>query len=660
MAQPVPQGSKPYIPASKSLPELTLKAIVLGIILAAILGGANAYIGLKIGQTITACIPAAVMSMAILGLFKKSNILENNIVQTMASAGEVVAAATIFTLPALLVIGYWKSFSYFDVVLIIITGGLIGVLFSIPLRHALIVDENLAFPEGVATAEVLKAGDGQKGSAKILVQGGLLAALVKLGEAGLQLFAGSLHAWTYAGGTVVGFGTGLAPVMLGAGYIIGARVCLTLLVGAVIMWGICIPLAGLFQGLPEAASAFDAAIALKSQMRYIGVGAMIAGGASALIQVLRPIRCAISKSCQALMSKKKVALLRTEKDIPFSYVLIGLAVLFVPVYFMVQYFFKTVSPCLCESSCLLISMLSLVATFLIGFLAAAIGGYMAGLVGSSSNPLSGVLIACIVLISCIFLFVVRDEINFQENDVAAMGFAASIIMLAAVIGCIGSVSCDNLQDLKSGHVLGSTPWKQQVALCIGVVASAFVMGPVMQILFEAYGMAGVFPREGMDAAHGLSAPQAMLIATVTKGMIGASLPLDLIFIGVGIAIVAIFIDRHMKKTGKGAFPPLAIALGLYLPLEVSIPMFFGGLVSSWAVRKRGVEGHASKGILFASGLIAGEALMGIFLAVPFATFENTSLFRFVPAALENHTSLLGVLATGFVAYKLFKIGSKKT
>ncbi len=617
---------QPYIPASKKLPELTPKAIVLGMLLAALLAGSNAYLALKIGQTVTACIPAAIISMAILSLFKRSNILENNMVQTIASAGEVIAASAIFTLPALLVIGYWEEFPLWQTAAITIFGGFTGIFFSIPLRRALILEEKLTFPEGVATAEVLKAGEKKGKSAKSIVAGGGLAALTQLSQSAFQFASDSIVYWTKAGSSLIGFNVGLSPVMFGAGYIVGHKIGLTLLVGGILMNWVFIPLFGFLDGVPEAATAIESAAQLKSNLRYIGVGAMIIGGISAFLSVLKPIRVAIGHSFKSFGQKHDDSskMPRTEKDIPFSIVLIGLLVLFVPIYMILNSLFTSFDLPLSSTTFFIVVFVSLICTFVVGFLVASISGYMSGLVGTSSNPLSGSLIASIVLVAAILMAIIGDEINYAENVAAATGVAAGFIMITAMIAAMGVVSCDNLQDLKSGHVVGSTPWKQELALFLGVIVSAIVIAPIMQILYEAYGIAGIFPREGMDPSQNLAAPQSVLLATIAQGMLGKSLPLNLIFIGVGVGLAAIAIDTHLKRTGKGRFPALGVALGLYLPFEIVTALFLGGLLKLWATKTQKHENGNSKGLLFASGLIAGEAITGIVLAIPFAASQRDS------------------------------------
>ena len=653
---------EPYIPASQKLPELTVKSIILGVILAALLAGSNAYLALKIGQTITACIPAAIMSMAVLGMFKRSNILENNMVQTIASAGEVIAASAIFTLPALLVIGHWESFPILETAMITIVGGFIGIFFSIPLRRALIIEERLAFPEGVATAEVLKAGDQKGGSAKSIVVGGLLAALMQLCQGAFQFASSSLAFWKKIGGSIVGVNIGFSPVLVGAGYIVGHKIGITLLIGGIIMNWILIPIFTSLNGIPEADSLVKSAAMMKSNLRYVGVGTMIIGGISAFISVLKPIRVAIGHSFKTFGSNKSgKKLLRTEQDIPFSYVLIGLLVLFIPVYLILNHVFHSFNLPLSSTTFFILVLVSLISTYVVGFLVASISGYMSGLVGTSSNPLSGSLIASIVLVAFVIMSVIGNEINYIENTVAATGVAAGLIMITAMVAAMGVISCDNLQDLKSGHILGSTPWKQEVALFLGVIVSAIVIAPIMQILFEAYGIAGMYPRAGMNPDQNLAAPQSVLLATIAQGMLGQSLPFNLIMVGVGIGVIAILIDQYLKKTGNGRFPALGVALGLYLPFEIVTALFLGGLLKYIVMKTQKHESGNNKGLLFASGLIAGEAITGIVLAVPFAASQRTDIFQFTPSWLTPYSTFIGFVLFAFIAFMLVKTsqGSSK-
>lgn len=658
---------KPYVSADKTYPELTVKAIILGTILAAVLGASNAYLGLKIGQTITACIPAAVASMAILRLFRESNILENNMVQTMASAGEVMAAASIFTLPALIIIGYWRNFSYFETASITIVGGFIGIFFSIPLRRALIVEKKLTYPEGVATAQVLEAGDRHGSNISILVKAGLFSAIIQFCQTGLQILSDSVTRWFFVKNTVCGFGSGLSVAMIGAGYIVGIRVGLGLLCGAILMYGIAIPFYGLFAGLPEAANAGDAAMMIKSQLRYIGVGAMLVGGVAALFSVLKPIKIGIMHAFSAFKNTgREEKTIRTDKDIPMKYVLIGTLLLFIPVAIFVHHVLMEQNLPISSGKYALTIVATVFGTFIIGFLTAAISGYLSGLVGNSATPLSGILIASVLLIAFMFMGIMGNDINFQENTQAALGVAAAIILITAVVASIGAVSCDNLQDLKSGYILGSTPWKQQTGLFIGVIVSAFVITPVLKVLFEAYGMGGVFPREGMDPAKNLAAPQAVLIATVAKGIIAKQLPYNMIAAGGLISVAVIIFNKIMANMGRVGTPVLAVSLGLYLPLDMSIPLFIGGLLSFLAMRHRAKmpekksQAAYSSGILFASGAIAGEALIGIFLAIPFAALQSTTIFRYVPDFIVPYIDYISLIIVGFLCWLLYRAATGRS
>lgn len=648
----------PVIPSTQSLPELTIKGIILGLILTAIMGGANAYLGLKVGQTVTACIPAAVLSMAILRLFKKSNILENNMVQTMVSAGEVMAAAAIFTLPALVMMGFWKEFSFFETTLLTIIGGTLGVFFSIPLRRALIVEEKLPYPEGVATAEILKAGDHpQQGNVKYLIKGGAISAILQFLQGGLQILADGTAKWFYMGGTVMGSGFAFSSALLGAGYVVGISVAISLAVGHIFMYGLCIPIAGHLNGLPDSTTAAEAGAALRLQLRYIGVGAMISGGIAALISIIKPIKTAIVRSIKAMKetSGAKGETIRTEKDMSLVLVGVGILVLMIPFYIFLQ---ETLSSFGLPLNTTRITSVAIVGTFsvvIVGFLAASIAGYMAGLVGTSCNPVSGLLIASSVLISFAVLGLLAGEQLEAEH---MLKLAAAVILILSVVACIAAVAGDNLQDLKSGYVVGSTPWKQQVGLLIGVVASSVVIAPIMQILYEAYGMGEALPHAGMDPTKALAAPQATLVATVTKGVFGSDLPYHLMGIGFAFGIFIFLIDSYMKKHNKGRIPALGVALGMYLPAGTAVVLILGGILNYVVKRSKGNDHESKAGILFASGAIAGEALVGIVLAVPFALAQSTDVFRFVPQGMECFTTPLGFAAFLWLTWSLYKASLK--
>jgi putative OPT family oligopeptide transporter len=558
-----PTGSNaPYIPASQSLPEITVKAVVLGLLLSALLAAANAYLGLFAGMTVSASIPAAVISMAVLRMFQKSNILENNIVQTAASAGESLAAGVIFTIPALIILGTWTDFNYWEVTMIAGFGGLLGVLFTIPLRRALIVEKPLRFPEGVATAEVLKVGE-QGGSGVVYIAwAALIGGLFKLGSTGLRLWSDLAATAGRVGGSVAYVGTNLSPALVAVGYIVGLNIAVLIFLGGALNWWVAIPIlssmgAGAGLGAEDAANTIWA-----TQTRYLGVGAMAVGGLWALIQLRKSLVSGVRSGLAAYREGRKGGAStteRTDRDAPMHWVLIALVLAVVPLFFIFEYF--TGSPG--------VAAVMAAAMLVAGFLFAAVAGYMAGLVGSSNNPISGVTIATVLMSSLLLLWLMGSE--------SAIGPAAAIFV-GAVVACAAAIAGDNMQDLKAGHVLGATPWKQQVMQAVGVVASALVMAPVLSLMLEAYGIG--IPTESHP--NPLAAPQAGLMAAVAQGVFTLDLPWDMVGIGALVAVFFIVLDIVLEKKG-GDFrtPVLAVAVGIYLPLELEVPILLGGLLA-WA------------------------------------------------------------------------------
>lgn len=678
----------PYIPASTSFPEITIKGFILGVILAIVLAGSNAYLGLKMGGTISASIPAAVISMSILRLFRQSNILENNIVQTIASAGEVVAAGIIFTIPALVVMGYWQGFGYWQITMIAIVGGALGVLFSIPLRRALIIGSDLRFPEGVAIAEVLKAGDSQvhhtenKGG-KYLVFGALIAAVVKFCQTGLFVLGESLHGWFKVGGSVFGFSNGFSLAMIGSGYIIGPKVGINLLLGAIAAWLIGVPLYTFFSagpqdfGLPVDASAMDIAMAVRAtKIRFIGVGTMAFGGIWTLVSLVKPIRDAVTSSFDAFKKAKmgqKVSILRTDYDIPMVYVLLGILLLTFPIFAIFHHTFEIANlPITSTLYWITIIFLTCVSLF-VGFVCSSIGGYMAGVVGSSTNPLSGITIGAVLAISLSLLLLLGSQIQFGGHTQESASLAAAVIIISGVVAVAASVSCDNLQDLKAGQLVGSTPWKQQLVLIIGVVAGAIVVAPILELLYEAYGIGGVFPRSGMDPTHALAAPQATLMASVAQGIFSHTLDLPLVLIGVGVGIAVLLVDQGVLAARKSEYrlSIMAVALGIYLPMDIVLPLSIGGAINFYAVRsvisrkkalgstyETVVANTDRQGLLLAAGLIAGDALIGILLAIPFAAYQSTNILAIVGPAFQETATILGTLTFAAVGYYLYILGTQ--
>ncbi len=678
-AQPArPQSDAPYIPASQSLPEITLKAVVLGFILSAVLAGANAYLGLKVGLTVSASIPAAVISMAVLQFFREHNILENNIVQTAASAGESLAAGVIFTLPALIMLQYWQKFEFLPTLAIATCGGVLGVLFTIPLRRALIIEANLQFPEGVATGEVLKAGTEGGRGARLIAMAGVAGAFLKLCQSGFKIVAGkSSGAFTAGNGAIFGYGSELGVALLGVGYIVGINIAILVFAGGLISWLFGIPIftatasPAELQAIVGDAHGYEAAEQVWSQrIRFMGVGAMATGGLWALLSLIGPIRDGVRSSFQAMRDARSghaTAIERTERDTPINFVMIGTVALAVPIF--IVFLFVVDQGALAISSGLYggIVLLGVVFALVAGFLFASVAGYMAGLVGSSNNPISGVTIATILTISLVLLWLLGGQIDFTVDAAKATTAAATAILVGAIVACAAAIAGDNMQDLKAGRIVGATPYKQQIMQMVGVIAGALVIAPVLQLLFQAYGLGDVFPRLGMDPGEALKAPQATLMSSVANGVFTRNLPWTMIWIGAVVAVAIIVLDQILKSR-RSTFrtPVLAVAVGIYLPLELTTPIFIGGLVAAIAIRtlkSRGassaqVTGANQAGLLFASGLITGEALVGILLAIPFAAAQSTDVLRIAPPGFETVANILGVLGLTLFVMWLFRVATR--
>ncbi len=672
----------PYIPASTSLPEITIKAVILGFILSAILAGANAYLGLKVGLTVSASIPAAVISMAILRMFRESNILENNIVQTAASAGESLAAGVIFTLPALIMLQYWQGFPFLGTMAVALVGGILGVMFTIPLRRALIIEADLQFPEGVATAEVLKAGEEGGEGAKYIAIAGIAGALLKLSQTGLQIVAGTADGAVRIGRSIFGYGSELGVALLGVGYIVGLNIAILVFGGGLISWLFGIPIYTALVSpaelalITEGATGYDAALEVWSaRIRFMGVGAMAVGGIWALLSLIKPIRDGVASSFQAVKrarSGERIDIPRTEMDTPINIVLWGTAALAVPLFFV--FMFIVDQPALGITDGLYWSTIffGIAFAFIAGFLFSSVAGYMAGLVGSSNNPISGVTIATILATSLILLAMLGSQIDFAVDTAQATTAAATAILVGAVVCCAAAIAGDNMQDLKAGYIVGATPYKQQIMQIVGVTSAAIVIAPILELLFQAYGLGDVFPRAGMDAGQALKAPQATLMSSVADGVFQRNLPWTMIFIGAAIAVAIIIYDKWLEsRNSEFRAPVLAVAVGIYLPLELSVPIFIGGMVA-WAAerniaRRRDQFGQAfdevamkasRRGLLFASGLITGEALVGIILAIPFAAAQSTSVLRIAPDGFEPIANILGIAALVFFVTWMYRVARK--
>ena len=610
--------------------EITVKAFFLSIFLSIILSSAMTYLGLYAGMTISASIPAAIMSMGILRLFKNSNILENNIVQTAASAGESLAAGVIFTLPALLLVGYWDTISYREVTKIAMVGGILGALFTVPLRRALILKAQLRFPEGVATAAVLKTGhetDSKKSqqSLKIIGISALVGGFVKLGELAFSIWSSALGGAIAIKGAIFGMGASLSPSLFSVGYIVGRNIGILAFSGGLISWAIAIPIYSYLYGF-EGDNYFESAnIIWNAKIRYLGVGAMVVGGIWSVIQLAKPLIESIQLSLKTLKeSSDNISL--EERDLPINYVFIAIIAMLVPI--SLTYFGIIGS----WTSAIVLSFVMLI----FGFLFSAVAAYMAGVVGSSNNPISGVTIATILFSSLLI-------ISFFDID-SSKG-AAAAILIGAVVCCAAAIGGDNLQDLKTGNIVGATPWKQQLMQLVGVVSAALTLGIVLTLLHEAYGI----------GSSDLPAPQAVLMTNVANGVFAGNLEWGMIYAGAILGIVIILIDQYQAyRKADFRVPILAVAIGIYLPIELTLPIFIGGMLNHIA-SKTASEAGKNNGLLIASGLITGEALMAIFIAVPLFFDKN----YWPNLSLQSpFNDLVGIAIIAIILHRLFLVAKK--
>ncbi len=610
--------------------EITVKAFFLSIFLSIILSSAMTYLGLYAGMTISASIPAAIMSMGILRLFKESNILENNIVQTAASAGESLAAGVIFTLPALLLVGYWDTISYWEVTKIAMVGGILGALFTVPLRRALILKAQLRFPEGVATAAVLKTGhetDAEKSqkSLKLIGLSALVGGVVKLGELAFGVWSSALGGAVAIKGALFGMGASLSPSLFSVGYIVGRNIGILAFTGGLISWAVAIPIYSYLYGF-EGDNYFESAnIIWNAKIRYLGVGAMVVGGIWSVIQLAKPLIESIQLSLKTLReSSDNISL--EERDLPINYVFMAIVMMLIPISLT---YFGIIG---LWTSAIILSFVMAI----FGFLFSAVAAYMAGVVGSSNNPISGVTIATILFSSLLI-------ITFFDVD-SSKG-AAAAILIGAVVCCAAAIGGDNLQDLKTGNIVGATPWKQQIMQLVGVVSAALTLGIVLTLLHEAYGI----------GSSDLPAPQAVLMTNVANGVFAGNLEWGMIYAGAFLGIIIILIDQYQAyRNADFRVPILAVAIGIYLPIELTLPIFIGGMLNHIASKSASDEGK-NNGLLIASGLITGEALMAIFIAVPLFFDKNYWPNLSLPSPFND---LVGITLILIILHRLYLAAKK--
>jgi len=642
-------------------PQLTLRAVILAVVLAMILSAANAYLGLFAGLTIATAIPAAVVSMGVLRLLGGGTILENNIVQTGASAGSSIAAGVIFTIPALIILGYWQDFKYSWVLAIAGLGGLLGVLFSVPLRRSMIVEEPLPFPEGKAAAEVLKAGENPGPGLKILAFSAAIGAVLKVAaHSGMRLIPDTAAGAGFLGKYLGYMGTNLSPALLGVGYIVGLNIGIVVLSGSILSWHIAIPLYHMFfmdsdpalaAGVVGAGAEDIAGAIWSAKIRYLGVGAMLIGGVWTLFSLRKSLLSGVKSGIAAARAGSGGGdVPHTERDLPMKWMLVALVAFVVPLLLLYQAIVGMWH----------VSVPMAIIMIVAGFLFVSVSGYLAGLVGSSNNPVSGITIATILFASVVLLLLLGQSGRMAVGAGGAPLGAVAAIMIGAVVCCAAAVGGDNLQDLKAGYIVGATPWKQQLMLGIGAFSCALIMAPVLNLLAQAYGI-GDPTRPGS-----LQAPQATLMASVAQGLFGGKLPWNMIIAGGVIGAIVIAIDGWLKsRNSTFRVPVLAAAIGIYLPLELMVPIFLGGLLAHFVEKRHGIVGTHDEalrdrvhrpGVLFAAGLITGEALMGIAIAIPIVMTERADVLA-LPEQF-HFGQFVGLVVLAIVGWLIYRTGAK--
>ncbi len=625
----------PFISAEKNVRELTVRVILLAILLTVLLAMANAYLALKLGILTSASIPAAIISMGILRFFKNSTILENNAVQTAASAGEAVAGGIVYTIPALIIIGFWQHFSYWTNVLIALCGGILGVLFSIPLRRILVNDPSLKFPEGRAIAEVLKSSTEKIGLKDILL-GGIVGSLLELLQSGFKVLVSSWSHWLIVRKSLFGLGAGFSATMIGAGYLIGQDMAISIFLGAIISWLFALPLIShLYPHLMQDYPVDQAASFLwNDHLRYVGIGAMLFAGLLTFIRLIKPLAQNIWASWCLYKSRKNNPqdILRTDKDLNLSFIIFGIGGTTMILAVLLYSLFPTHEFHINRVNELSIIIFGVLYVLIIGFLFSIITAYFSGMVGVTASPGSSVVIAGMLFAAWLLLMILNHLIPLPLTTQQIQAAEAITIIIGSVVTGIAAIANDNSQDLKVGQLVGATPWKQELMLLLGVIVSALVIPPVMQILFDVYGIAGVMPRPGMDLSQSLPAPTAALMAAITEAVFRNTLPWDMMALGASIILIAMVLNYCFKLHRLIQLSWLGIAIGMYLPLSSSFPLLLGGILA-YTIERRLKAKEKSKekkqrGILIACGLVAGSAVMDVLLAIPFSMFHNLMYYGF--------------------------------
>ena len=626
---------KPYIPADRVMPELTVTSIVMGMLLAVIFGAANAYLGLRVGMTVSASIPAAVISMGVIRvIMKRNSILESNMVQTIGSAGESLAAGAIFTMPALFLWaeeGLCDMPSLVEITLIALCGGVLGVLFMVPLRNALIVKEHetLLYPEGTACADVLLAGEEGGANASTVFSGMGLAAAFKFVVDGLKVLPSDVaFAFKSFKGEI---GMEVYPALLGVGYIVGPQIASYMFVGSVIGWMVIIPLICLFgpdtwlypadvgTTIADLYAAGGAAKIWSTYVKYIGAGAIATGGIISLIKSLPLIITTFRDSIKSMKGGKNTNTARTAQDLPMQMILFGIVAMILIIWVV---------------PAIPVTLLGAAIIVVFGFFFATVSSRMVGLVGSSNNPVSGMAIATLLIAT----------MSIKASGKTGIDGMTAAIAIGSVICIVAAIAGDTSQDLKTGYLLGATPKKQQMGEIIGVIVSGLAIGGVLYLLDAAWGYGGAE----------VPAPQATLMKMIVEGIMGGNLPWNLVFIGVFLAI-ALEILR---------VPVMPFAIGLYLPIYLNASIMIGGVVRMFMDRRKNVDEETktkqtTDGTLYCAGMIAGEGLVGILLAI-FAVFGiNVSIGESVNFGNIGGVVLMVIMILCLLKFSLWKKSKEK-
>jgi putative OPT family oligopeptide transporter len=637
--------------------ELTIRSVILGGIITLLFTAANVYLGLKVGLTFATSIPAAVISMAVMRMVGNSNILENNIVQTIASAAGTLAAI-IFVLPGLIMVGWWQGFPYWITVAVCAIGGILGVMFSVPLRRALVTGSDLPYPEGVAAAEVLKVGFGSaagkeenaKGLRMIVVGSLVSAGYALLGA--MRLVASEIAVTFRVGAGASGASTSLSMALIGVGHLVGLSVGVAMLVGMLIAWAGLVPILTALHGV---AGNVDQAVntVFRSEVRFIGAGTIGVAALWSLFRIIGPIVTGIRAALAASRARQAgTELALTERDLPIGIVGGTILGMLVPIAGLLWVF--------CSGTAIAagigpVILGTLVFVVVIGAIIASVCGYMAGLIGASNSPVSGVGILAVLGASLLLVMIY----GHGGDPAQTRALVAYALFTTGIVFSIATIANDNLQDLKTGQLVGATPWRQQLALIYGVIFGSLVIPPILDLLNKAFGFAGA-PGAG---EHALAAPQAALISALAKGVLGGDISWNLIGWGALLGVGTIILDEVLRKTGKMRLPPLCVGMGIYLPMALTVLIPVGAVISHyyerWSDRQQSPDFAKRMGVLVATGLIVGESLFGVAFAGVVAGAGTETPLAVVGDSFEKPGIVLGLLLFAGAIAALYRYSCQK-